>query len=424
MSFWIALLNDITVSYFGSILSASFCEALNTRKNRIIFWGGTALMLVPVGIIFSLRGVLFLRNIYPLVMHLPLLVLLCIMTGKLLWTLISILTAYLCCEVRRWIILLMIGVFNGGELMQDVGELIVTLPLLLLMLKYFSPVIRRLSKEPMKKQCMFGMVPAVYYIFDYGTRVYTDLLYRGGAAAVEFMPFVCCIFYMVFLLYYTDKERKEIRFQEIQNSLNLQLTQSVREISALRESQTMAAHYRHDLRHHLQYLSACIENGQVEQAMSYINGICKEVETYKVKQYCENEAANLILSSFAGRAEKLGIAMRVRGELPRFILVSDSDLCVLLSNALENALRACRALVSDGREDCSIDVSIYEKNKKLFLQIINPFKGVIHFEDGIPVSDRSGHGIGIQSICAIVERYGGVYSFSEKDGQFIMRLSV
>ncbi|MDD5833099.1 MAG: histidine kinase, partial [Clostridiales bacterium] len=98
MSFWTTLLNDIAVSYFGSILSASFCEALNTRKNKIIFWVGTVLMLVPVGIIFRLRGVLFLRNIYPLLIHFPLLVLLWILTGKLLWSLISILSAYLCCE--------------------------------------------------------------------------------------------------------------------------------------------------------------------------------------------------------------------------------------------------------------------------------------------------------------------------------------
>ena len=76
----------------------------------------------------------------------------------------------------------------------------------------------------------------------------------------------------------------------------------MREIAVLRESQTLTRQYRHDVRHLLQYLSACIENGQTEQAQAYISGICAQIEAQKVTRYCENEAANLILSSFAARA--------------------------------------------------------------------------------------------------------------------------
>lgn len=177
------------------------------------------------------------------------------------------------------------------------------------------------------------------------------------------------------------------------------------------------------MRHHLQYLSACIANGQEEQAQAYISGICKEIEAQKVQCYCENEAANLVLSSFAGRAEKDGIGMNVHGVLPAFTKVSESDLCVLLSNALENALHACQSLVAEGKA-CTIDVQLYEKNGKLFLQVTNPYEKQVHFEKGIPVSDREGHGIGVQSICAIVQRYGGIYTFLVQDGQFILRLSL
>ena len=321
MSFWISPLNDIAVTLFGSVLSASFCDALSTRRNRWVFWYCMALLPILQGAVYSVWSADFLRYIYPLIVHLPLLLVLWLLTGKLLWPLISILSAYLCCELRRWIALLAVVVLRGGDMMQDIGELVVTLPLLLLLLHFFTPVIRPLSAQPMKRQCMFGLIPAVYYIFDYGTRVYTDLLYSGGPAAVEFMPFVCCLVYMAFLLYHSAKEQTENQLQQVQKSLNLQLTQAVREINALRESQTMASQYRHDLRHHLQYLSACIENGQAEQAQSYISGICEEIEAQKVQRYCENEAANLILSSFVGRAQKDGVAMHVQGALPAFILV-------------------------------------------------------------------------------------------------------
>ena len=93
--------------------------------------------------------------------------------------------------------------------------------------------------------------------------------------------------------------------------------------------------------------------------------------------YCENEAVNLILSSFAGRARNKEIEIQIQCAIPAELTVSESDLCVLLSNALENALHACVPLAAEGRS-CEIDVNFYERNK------------------------------GVQSICAIVQRYGGV----------------
>ena len=423
MSFWIPLLNGGAVSIFGSVLAASFCDSLGTRRNRWIFGCSTVLILALQGLVYSLLDAEFLRHIYPLTTHLPLLLVLCILTKQLVGPVFSILSAYLCCQLRRWIGLLVVTLLAGGTIMQDAVELIITLPLLLFLLRLVSPVTRQLSGYPAKTQWQFVVIPALYYGFDYLTRVYTDLLSSGAPVAVEFMPFVCCAAYLAFLLYSSAEKRTHNQLQQVQKSLNIQLTQAVREINALRESQALARQYRHDLRHHLQYLSSCIENGQEEQAQTYISGICKEIEAQKVQRYCENEAANLILSSFAGRAKNDGINMTVQGALPAFIMVSDSDLCVLLSNALENALHACQPFTAAGTA-CTIDVQFYEREGKLFLQVTNPCGEGIRFEKGIPVSEHPGHGIGVQSICAIVERYGGIYTFLVQDGTFILRLSL
>ena len=96
---------------------------------------------------------------------------------------------------------------------------------------------------------------------------------------------------------------------------------------------------------------------------------------------------------------------------------------MLLSNALENAIHACQPFAAAG-EECSIDVQFYQQADKLFLQITNPCKGTVRFEKGVPVSDQPGHGIGVQSIRAIVRRYGGVESFLLRDGRFILRMSI
>lgn len=419
----VSLVNGATVSLFGGLLSASFCGALDTRRNRWIFWSGMTLMIIAQGVVCFLWATEFWARVYPLVVHLPLLFTLRALTGRWLWPAFSIVSAYLFCEIRRWLALLAAAVLPGEEMTQNLAELAVTVPLLLIFLRYIIPAVRQLMEYPVKTQCQFGLVPVVYYGFDYVTRIYTDLLSSGYPVVMEFMPMVCCAAYIAFLLYNSAEERKRSHLRQVQDNLRLQISQAAQEISQLRESQAMTAQYRHDLRHHLQYLLSCIENGQSVRAKGYISGICTEIESQQVRRYCENEAVNLILSAFAKRAEKAGVDMTVAGALPSLIPVGDNDLCVILSNALENALHACLPLAEQGTA-CVIGVEFrfMEQNGRLLLQITNPCRDTVKFEKGIPVSDQPGHGIGVQSIRAVVDRYGGGCTFLLEDGRFILRL--
>ena len=99
------------------------------------------------------------------------------MTRRALWPLVSVLTAYLCCQLRRWAALLVIALFPaGGTVLQDATELIVTLPILLVLIRWIAPSVRALSRSPLLLQLQFGMIPLLSYLFDYFTRIYTDLL--------------------------------------------------------------------------------------------------------------------------------------------------------------------------------------------------------------------------------------------------------
>ena len=181
---------------------------------------------------------------------------------------------------------------------------------------------------------------------------------------------------------------------------------------------------RQDLRHHLQYITACIENEQYEQALQYIHSISEEIEASRVTVYCENEAANLILSSFADRAKAQSIPLAVHAVLPNQLPLAESDLCVLLSNALENALHAGQRQREAGKP-AVVETTAYQKDGRLFLQIANSCSFPVQFRaEGIPTTSQPGHGLGVRSICAIVEQYGGMYSFSQQQDQFVLRISL
>lgn len=417
------LVNQVCVGVFGMILSARFCDIRWTQKNKLFFVAGMAAIFLLQGVVYWRLGVDFVENAYPLITHLPLACLLCALNKKILWPTISVLSAYLCCQLRRWLALLVIFVFGGGQMMQDIAEIVLTVPLLLFLLRVVARPMRSLSHYPVPLQIRFGLVPALYYCFDYVTRVYTNLILEGGLLVAEFMPFVCSGAYLVFVYFTSEEERIRGQLEETRDSLNLQMTQAVREINALREAQYKTRTYRHDMRHHMQYILSCIENGRSEQARDYIRGICSEIDAGVVVQFCENESVNLIFSAFAERMGKYGIEFEIHAQIPHVIAVSENDLCVLLSNAFENAIHACCKVQKDGQH-ASIKVSAYEKNGNILLQMENTCGSDVVFHHGIPVTDAPGHGIGVHSICAIVEQYGGMYAFSVKNYCFILRVSL
>ena len=420
----VTLLNDAAVGVYGMILSAAFCGITWTRGKKWAYGlSMTAILLAQAAVYGMTTDLQLLKLLYPLVTHMPLVLVLAIIERKLLWPTISVLTAYLCCQLRRWLALLLTALMSGGAEVQTAAELALTLPLLLGLLYFVAPAVRTIAGYKPAMQVRFGLIPAVGYLFDYLTRIYTDLLAQGTPAPVEFMPFVCCVAYLAFVLRSSAENETRLRLEQTQENLHLQVTQATREIASLRESERRASTYRHDLRHHMQYLAGCIENGRTEQAQAYIREVCAEIESQKVRVFCENETVNLILSAFAGRAEESGVPLRVRAEVPHFIPVAETDLCVLLSNALENALHACQRLRQTG-EPCDIELVVYEKSGKFFLQVTNTCPPDVTFEKGLPVTREPGHGIGVRSICSIAERYNGMYFFSEKDGRFVLRVSL
>ena len=236
--------NGVAVALFGIALSAAFCDISWTKKNCIILAVGSAAMLLMQALITYKGSWMAMQEAYPLTTHLPLAIILSVLSGKWLWPTISVLAAYLCCQLRRWVALLVIAMVPGIDWLQPAVEMVVTLPLLAVLLRYVAPAARSFARYPRSMQLLFGVVPLAGYLSDYVTRIYTSLLADGNQAAVEFMFFVCCAAFLCSILRASRVERQRIQMEQLQTSLNLQVTQAMREIEALRLSQQRASTYR------------------------------------------------------------------------------------------------------------------------------------------------------------------------------------
>ena len=86
---------------------------------------------------------------------------------------------------------------------------------------------------------------------------------------------------------------------------------------------------------------------------------------------------------------------------------------------LENAIAACEQIEPEKRY---IDVTSLV-NPTFMMQIENSFDGVIAFdEDGIPLSQRNGHGFGTRSIVTFCNKSNAIYEFGAEGENFYLRL--
>ena len=266
----------------------------------------------------------------------------------------------------------------------------------------------------------FSLVPLLYYIYLFAA-MNLDLssLHSVRGFVVRILPTIY-VFVFYFLLLHNYKELNEKRnLVTIQAVLSEQLDAAEEQIALLNRAQTQTAIYQHDMRHHLTAIDAFLSADKPKQAKEYIEKVHADVEAITPKRFCENELVNLLCSSFSSKAQRLGIRLTVEARLPEALSISDTELCSLLSNGLENALQAVEALEEQGKW---IEFYCAAKHNKLLIEVRNPYTGKVSMQDDLPVSSREGHGYGCRSIRIITEQYHGLCAFELEDGVFTLRV--
>jgi two-component system sensor histidine kinase AgrC len=288
-----------------------------------------------------------------------------------------------------------------------------------LLQKYAFKSVKNMLERSVKSCLLFGAMPAFYYFFEYISTVYTNFMYSGTRVAVQFMPFVTSTFYFVFVLLYYAETQKQESIQRERDMLETQFRQAQSEFASMRQMQQNAASYRHDMRHHFALLQSLASEERIEEIKEYLRTAQSDMDAITPMRFCENETVNLILSAFSAKAKQLNIVLNIDARLTNSLTLSDTELCSLFSNALENAIQACKNIPDSNKR--FIKLRVYSKNNKLCIDIRNNYQTEPKFHQGLPVTKEQGHGLGTKSIYHIVEKHGGVCQFSVKDGWFIFQ---
>ena len=268
---------------------------------------------------------------------------------------------------------------------------------------------------------VFWVLPVVFILLNlfmiprYPTTLQTGRVLQVYIGMSIALLFLMLFFNAIFLLMAISINRN-VRLQQENQFLSMQ-QQRYENLKAAIEETRQA---RHDLRHQLCQLSALAEEGDLEKIKTYLASAVSRIPSLEM-HFCENQAADSVVGHYCALAKRENIPYSVQIDLPERLPVDEVELCLVLSNLLENALEASLRTAPARRK---IKLTAYLHGGSLALiQVENTYDGVIREKDGVfQSSKRKEDGIGLQSVRHIAEKSGGVSTVTYQDGLFCAKV--
>ena len=183
---------------------------------------------------------------------------------------------------------------------------------------------------------------------------------------------------------------------------------------------------RHDLRHHLNVLGALNAQGQQDEITEYLKQYGAVYDHLSRQKFSGDPVVDSVLEYYLAMAGEEEIDVKCEVSLAKGGSGVDAiDMTVLLGNCLENAMKAMRPLPVEERR---LSVEMVPDRSMILLRVQNTCAR----------SDGSGEpagweafaarrgkdlsSVGLHSITAIAEKYGGSAQFQCQNGVFTTRV--
>lgn len=182
---------------------------------------------------------------------------------------------------------------------------------------------------------------------------------------------------------------------------------------------------RHDMKQKLFPLIEMAEHKKNEEILEYVHSLIDEsgMLSYGIAR-SGNDTIDSLINYKYSVAKSKNIEFCIDLKIPIKMDFSNADLCVILGNALDNAIEATYKLKEEER---FVKVAIHYIQNNLSIGIINSFNGELKRENtgGLLKTtkvDASDHGIGLQSIQKAVEKYDGIIQIDPKGRIFVLKI--
>ena len=197
---------------------------------------------------------------------------------------------------------------------------------------------------------------------------------------------------------------------QAQQTVRLLRQQGQAQEAYIREAQSryeQTRSFRHDVKNHLTVLAELLRTDQTEEACTYLSHLAEIAGglSFPVQTGCA--AVDALLGSKLAAARRKEIAVACDIQIPHGDKASDIDWCIVLSNAVDNAVQASEEIPADRRF-----IRIYGKlqGNLYLLSVENSCKETL---TGAPEE-----GIGLANIRAAAAKHSGTVRLEVGGGVF------
>lgn len=424
--YWGALLEGIIFLTYA-VICISLAESRFSRKFTMRFYGimGGSILLLQSAMIFSGQDIALVTTLLPVTAYLPFIIGVYVLTGFQLSQTASI-------GMLGSIIVHILKILNKTAIRYYVDWpweykalpflmipviMILAGAFVFLVLRFFRKPFRRYMESAHAKDWLLLFLPALmsYLLLSYFSNSTRDM-----KVFVILLLLVICVFVMVLRIVFFQSIVLDMKESEQKMEVRLQAQrQEYEEIARKMEAGRI---YRHDMRHHLLVINELAMQEDVSGILNYVENMNGKLAETEREFYCANAMINTMLSACIGQAKAAGCAVSTEVQLPEEICFDEMDVCMILANALENAVNACKKIAEEKERYIRIKAGMSD-NGRLFILICNSCNDIPQFgKDGFPVSDArkksEEHGIGLKSIRVLVEKYQGFIQCRCSEGEF------
>ena len=282
----------------------------------------------------------------------------------------------------------------------------------------FRKLMRKRGLRKLNK--LTGVRSGLYFLFP-GTSfvILVLLLYMttGKNASEMVIAAACGLIFAanVAVLYLLERMEKTVENQERVLALEQQLQFQAKNMEAASQLYTAQRYKVHDFRAHLNTLQGLLQNQEYDAAEQYLNSVAKEQTDRLFLVNSHHAILDALFNTKATEAIQKGIDIDFELNDLSALPFDVSDMVVLFSNLLDNAIEACEKI--DG--DRAIRVSAVLKQSFLF-SVRNTALPVEIKNDAIQTTKPNAnlHGFGLSNIKLILNKYHADFVMDYEDGWF------
>ncbi|MGN0345877.1 MAG: sensor histidine kinase [Suilimivivens sp.] len=189
---------------------------------------------------------------------------------------------------------------------------------------------------------------------------------------------------------------------------------------------------KHDMKNTISVIQRLSAGESAEgsgELQEYLSGLDQSLEKLEVRFKTGNTVVDTLLNMKYHEAVRNVPDLKMDVDkllLPQGLEIHSYDIGVILGNAMDNAIEACRKLKAKEPEaDAFIRLCSLQKGNLLILKVENSFDGwlVRKRQEEFPITDKAdkkSHGIGLANIKSTAEKYQGTMDFKVNDRVFIL----